>query len=171
MEVSSIVFRPLKVEDVTDEYFRWISDPEIIKYLEVRHTNYNDINELKDYVVHVTSDKNKWLFGIFYGSNQYHIGNVKLQVINEVYKNYEIGIILGNKKYHGRNIGVSAIEFVAQFAKAELDCRKLIAGCYSENLPSIKLFKKCGFSTEAVLTDEVIVDDQAQDVLLMSRFL
>lgn len=48
--------------------------------------------------------------------------------------------------------------------------RKLYAKMYYLTIASYKLFKKCGFEIEGVLSNHVLIGDRLDDVLIMSRY-
>ena len=46
---KNLFYRPLSVEDVSDEYVSWLNNREVNKYLEVRHIKHSSQN-VKDFI-------------------------------------------------------------------------------------------------------------------------
>ena len=95
------------------------------------------------------NSKNDILFGIFL--NNIHIGNIKLGPIVWEEMKADISFFLGEKQLHGKGIASKCVRRLTQYAIQELDLKKLIAGYYIANLPSAKVFEKCGFIIEGTI--------------------
>lgn len=76
-----IYLRDVRLSDVNENYYRWMNDPEVIKYIESRFFPVS-IEALEEYVKEKDKDKDSIFLAIIYKENQKHIGNIKLGPIN-----------------------------------------------------------------------------------------
>ena len=76
IEGDKIYLRRLTEDDVTEDYVRWMNDPEINQYLESRFS-VQTIESTKAFIRSVTNDNN-YQFGIFVKETGKHIGNIKV---------------------------------------------------------------------------------------------
>lgn len=139
---KNIYLRKLTELDATNEYCNWLNDPLVNKYLETRKST---IEEIKEYINNKNNDIYCKFFGIFDLNNDIHIGNAKLEPIDFNNKTAIFGILIGNKKYWGKNIGTEATKLmcVYGFNELNLDCIKL--GVISVNKKAIRVYEKVGF--------------------------
>jgi RimJ/RimL family protein N-acetyltransferase len=152
MEVvgKRIRLKLLSPEDVSVDYVEWMRDASITQFLESRWTVY-ELGDLKEYVKQINSSHNNFLFGIFLLENFRHIGNIKIGNIDYVHRFGDIGLLIGNKEYHGQGYGSEAIEIATEYAFNELNLNKLVAGIYAPNLASCRAFAKAGYRKVGIL--------------------
>ena len=53
----------------------------------------------------------------------------------------------------GEGLASDSIRIISQYAKTKLSLKKLVAGCYSNNIGSKKAFLNAGYKVEAILKD------------------
>ena len=154
IETPRCSVRVLNHLDVSDSYVKWLNDPETSEFLESRFTpqTRHDVARFVDF--HLKSP-NSILFGIFYGDEEKHIGNIKVHT-EPRHLTGEIGFLIGDKECRGIGLATEVIMSVSTWAFDFLGLAKLSAGCYSKNLGSIKTLVKSGFSKEAILESQVI---------------
>jgi [ribosomal protein S5]-alanine N-acetyltransferase len=161
-----LLLRPVTEEDVEGSYYRWMNDPEIIKYMESRFSDNTKENMLS--FVRVMSDSDNDIFRAITIANK-HIGNIRLGPINWHHKSAPIGLVIGEKEFWGHGIGCEAIEAITQFAFRSLKLNKVFASCYSANIGSAAAFQKVGFTIEGILKKQVSCDGKFIDVVVMGR--
>ena len=71
-----IYLRRLTEDDASEDYVRWMNDPDINQYLESRFYTHT-IESTKAFIRSVTNDNN-YQFGIFDKEHDRHIGNIKV---------------------------------------------------------------------------------------------
>jgi [ribosomal protein S5]-alanine N-acetyltransferase len=174
MEVigKRIVLRLLSSEEVSAEYVEWMRDPDITQFLESRWTVY-EFEDLKDYVKRMNSSLDNFLFGIFLRTDFRHIGNIKIGGIDHTHRFADVGLLIGNKKYHGYGYGSEAIKLATECAFNQLNLNKLVAGIYAPNLASYRAFAQAGYREVGIFknhrfykgsyVDEVIMERSKQD--------
>lgn len=96
------------------------------------------------------------------------IGHVGLYKIDKVARKTEFGILIADDDSRGKGYGTKATSLMVDYAFNELGMHKVTAEVLSENAPSIAMFKKCGFSIDGCLRDDVYKNDRYYDVLTMS---
>ena len=140
---KNIYIRQLDEISATEDYLLWLNDPDINKYLEVRHFPPKTINDLKKSILKIEKDPYAIIFGIYLTNNKF-IGTLKLHSINSYHNFAYIGIMIGDKQSHGKGYGLEALSLLIEYSK-RLNIKYLYAGCYGSNIASFKCFLKAGF--------------------------
>lgn len=96
------------------------------------------------------------------------IGHVGLYKIDKAAKKTEYGILLADDESRGKGYGTKATKTMIDYAFNKLEMHKVTAEVLSENAASIAMFKKCGFSIDGCLRDDVFKNNRYYDVLSMS---
>jgi RimJ/RimL family protein N-acetyltransferase/methionyl-tRNA formyltransferase len=167
LKTSRLVLRPLCRDDVCDRYVGWLNDPNINRFLEVRFHRHC-LESTRAYVEQVNGSPDTLLLGMFVGAGRDHIGNIKIGPINHFHKRADIGLLIGEPGEWGKGYASEAIEAVSRFAHEKLGLRKITAGCYSDNVGSMKAFLKVGYTEEARLADHWETDSGLQDEILLA---
>jgi len=118
----------LRPNDVTPDYVSWLNDPSVNQYLECRFATHT-IESTRKYVESILTSPLYLFLGIRSGLSGNHVGNIKLGPIDRHHWTGEVGILIGNKSVWGQGIARSAINMMAEIARAQLSLRKLTAGC------------------------------------------
>lgn len=166
IEGERIYLREVRVEDVNDNYYRWMNDEEITAYTESRFKPYS-IEKLKDYVTKIDGQDNSVFLAIIERSKDKHVGNIKLGNINWIHRTGDIGIIIGEKNFWGKGYGSEAIKLITAYAFNKLNLHKVWAGCYEFNKGSIAAFKKAGFSKEGILKKHYFYNGEYIDGIIL----
>lgn len=167
LQGSKIILRRLTEDDVSDDYVRWMNDPDINQYLESRFYTHT-VESVKDFVRSVTNENN-FQFGIFVKEDYKHIGNIKIGSINHYHHYADIGFIIGEKDYWGKGIATEAIALVSEFAFSTLKLHKLFGGAYSPNIGSIKAFLKNGYQQEGVKRSQYLCHGEYVDDIIYGK--
>ena len=96
------------------------------------------------------------------------IGHVGLYKIDHVAKKAEYGLLLADDNSRGKGYGTKTTKTIVEFAFNRLGMHKITCEILSENTASIVMCKKCGFSIDGCLRDDVFKNDRYYDVLCMS---
>lgn len=96
------------------------------------------------------------------------IGHVGLYKIDRIAKKTEYGILIADDTSRGKGYGTICTLTMMEYAFKELGMNKVTAEVLCENAPSIAMFKKCGFSIDGQLRDDVYKNGRYYDVLAMS---
>ncbi len=167
IEGERIFLRRLTEEDASEDYVRWMNDPEINQYLESRFYT-QTIESTKAFIRSVTNDNN-YQFGIFIKETGKHIGNIKVGGINHYHRYADIGFLIGEKSFWGKGIATEAIKLVTDFAFNALKLHKVWGGAYSPNMGSVKAFLKNGYEQEGVKKNQYLCHGEYVDDILFGK--
>jgi ribosomal-protein-alanine N-acetyltransferase len=138
---KNLTLLQLNVNDVSNKYLTWLNDADVTKFMEVRHNPPNLEQQIK-FVEDCLNSDDKILLGIFENKNGF-IGTLKLTYIDN--SNLEVGIMIGEKLFHGKGIGSESINVIISWAKSH-NLLALHAGYDLRNIASRRLFESLGFS-------------------------
>ena len=147
--------------DLTN-YFNWLSDPDVVKGLEIRfQSNRHNIDFLRKYVREQRLSPNVTFIGIFIGSSV-HIGNVRVEYERN-HKRASIGFLLGEYAYRGKGIMTRTLQSITDKICLELPGYSIFAGCYSSNKESIKVLENSGFELVSIIPNFLMQCDVRVD--------
>ena len=152
-------------DDVSERYLGWLRDPEVNRFLEVRHKPPDReaaVENLKHF-----DNKNAYFFGIYANGEEQPIGTISME-INLIHQIATFGYLIGEKDYWGEMASLNACCLFFDFAFIELGLRKLSGGVFAKNIGSIFNYKKLGFTREAKLRDHHIIDGNPCDILIFA---
>lgn len=155
IETERLVLKPLQLTDATQMYADWLNDPEVNQYLETRYQEHT-IASCQAFIEQCNGDTSTQLFGIFVKATGAHIGNAKLGFIHPVYLRGQLSLFIGNKAYWNKGLASEVVKSLTDFGFAELGLNRIEAGCYEENLSSLRIFLKAGYNVEGFLRSHVI---------------
>ena len=166
LEGKNIYLREVRITDVNDNYYNWMNDNKVTKYLESRF--YPQSKEsIEEYVKSINNDPSYVFLAIIEREGDTHIGNIKLGPINWVHRIADVGIMIGEKTAWGKGYATEAIKLVTKYAFGKLNLHKLTAGCYKENIGSQRAFRKSGYIVEGIRKKHCFCNGKYTDVILM----
>ena len=145
MNIQKLKIRILKSQDISENYLRWLNDPEITKFSNNQYKNHS-LEKQKKYLNDCLIDSNIDLYGIFYVNK--HVGNISINDINNIHKRSEITYVLGDRSYWSKGIMSASIKILVLKAKKDYKLNKLFASCANENFASRRVLEKNGFILE-----------------------
>ena len=157
-----ILLRRLQDEDVSDEYIRWLNDPEVTRFMETGR----DVSTRKTVLEYLDRFKQRTgdcIFAIIDRETGLHIGNVTLNNVSTVNKTADTGLMIGRKDFWGKGYAFEAWMLIIDYAFSELGLRKIIAGAIADNRASVETLKKLGFKVEGTFRQEYLVDGKYCD--------
>jgi len=131
-------------------------------------------NNLRDYFPHpyyeddaqsfinLSNEKNpRQNFGIQYGGEI--CGVISLIMQEDVYKKTaEIGYWIG-EPYWGKQVASEAVRLITEYGFKELNLIRVYAAIFEDNIGSMKVLEKNGYSKEGVFKKAVIKNNQVLD--------
>lgn len=163
---GKITIEELNLHNYSPSYICWLNDYQITKFLETKSLSKN---EIEAFIKNCSDSTTEFLFGIFYEGC--HVGNVKLGQVDYRHKFGEIGLLVGEKKFHGKGIGSEALWLCCDFAKKKLGLHKVLGGMHEPNLASYKTFLKCGFREVGRFQQHRLVDGIWYNNIIMEKIL
>lgn len=162
---KNIYLRTLRPQDVGERYLRWVTDPEVTAYLEIKYNKYT-LEDLCRYVKSFENDNTKYIFGIYTKVGDEHIGNATIYNINYNVKTFDFGYLIGEKKYWGGNISIEIVLALLKYAFETLDLRKYFGGVYAGHIRSRFVMKRLGFVEEACLKERFLFEGKPVDEII-----
>ena len=163
-----LILRSLTEANVDPHYLGWLSDADIVRFLEVRFSPPSTLDALAKFVAAANDSSNELLLGIFREDASRHIGNIKLGPVCRNHNRADLGFLIGDREEWGKGYAAEAISAVARFALIELQLAKVTAGCYESNHGSARALEKAGFVQEAKLHKHWSCGGAREDGLLFA---
>lgn len=155
--------RPLRIADVHAAYVSGLNDPDVNRYLEVKHTK-QTMQSVLDFVAANEASANSVLWGIWQENAKNHCGTVRLHGIEYHHKTAHIGVCLFDKSVWGQHLGKKAITAVTGWALGELGLRWVEAGAYQDNVASQRAFLAAGYEWIYDIPDKYILEGRPTEV-------
>ncbi|TVR39923.1 MAG: N-acetyltransferase [Planctomycetota bacterium] len=149
--------RPLRMDDCGPRYLAWLENPAIHAWLETRWQP-QSLDSIRSFVAAINDDPCSLLFGMLRAADQRHIGNIKLGPINPIHSCADISYFIGERDAWGQGFATEAIRAVVDFAFQHLALHRVQAGCYADNVGSMRALEKVGFQREGVWRQQLRVD-------------
>lgn len=167
MMKNRIYLRAFKSDDYLISY-KWRNDIDITNGLICRKLFVSEENE-KEWIEKSNLDKfNNVKLGICLIDNDEYIGNVYLTNIEHFNKNANLDIFIGNKKYQRKGFASEAVQLILEHAFNDLGLERVESKIFKNNVSSIKLHEKNGFSKEGVLRNYFFKNGSYNDITIMS---
>lgn len=163
---SQIYLRPLRREDLNDNYLYWLNAPEITRYLE-SGTFPTTYEELEHFYEGIIGSSNQVLLAIIDRGSDKHLGNVKLGPINWVHRNTVFGILIGDENFWGKGIATECTNLVVEYAFNTLNLNRVELGVYAEHLSAIRVYEKMGFQIEGRSRESLFHEGMYKDRISM----
>jgi len=159
---KNIYLRPLKNNDVSEKYVSWLNDPDVNRYLDVRHSTPESMNDVARFVKNCQANKRPH-WGIFL--KEQHIGNISCSLYNLLYRWIDISFLIGEKSLWGNGICTNAVASVIDYLFKDQVFHRIQGGACSLNKVSIHMFNKLGFRQEACFRDAALLEGKYVDDL------
>lgn len=167
IEGETVYLRSLRMEDVNQNYLSWLQDEEVM--MGIATTGYT-MDKLKIYVKERLENETTAFFAICDKGTDEHIGNIKLDFYDARSNVSELGLLIGNKQYWGKGIGLEACKLTIGYGFQQMNLRKIYLAVYESNPSAKKIYEKLGFVLEGTLRKHVMVNGNYFDKYLMGLF-
>ena len=165
IEGRSIYLRPLMPEDYNRNYLSWLNDPEVSYFTGRRFwpTRYEELQSFD------SGKENQLLhLAVCMQDDDVHVGNVSLGPIHWFHRCAEMRILIGQKEYWSRGIGIESIYLMARHAFQVLGLHRIEAGSINPSFNSI-VTKKLGWNEEGRLRSKFFLGGEYVDIVLTSQ--
>ena len=167
---ENIFLRKLTMEDATDDYLRWLNDPDILRYRSPKAYSSN-IEDLRDFIKRAQISKDLFL-AICLKNTGKHIGGISLTSIDFIHRTAELSVMIGEKSEWGKNYAKEAISVLTKHAFMNMNLNKLWAE--SPNPAFNAIVKKLIWTHEGTKRKMFLLDGEYIDVecygILKSEF-
>lgn len=164
---SRVCLRPLERADLNERYLEWLNDPDVTRYMETGTfpTTALDLERFHD---DVTGSRNQVLLAVADRKSGQHIGNVKLGPIHWIHRSATFGIMIGDKKFWGKGIGLEATQLMVEYGFDRLNLRRIDLGVFAEHHSAIHCYEKVGFKLEGRMRESLFQNGKYFDRLWMA---
>lgn len=166
IENDRIYLRPLRIEDITDEYISGLNDPEVNRFLvNVRQTVQTQ-KSVEKFVISNMEGQSGIFFGIFIKNSQEpFIVTIRVHGIDFFHYTASVGICIFAKGAWKKGYAFQALRLVKDYLFGLLGLHYLEAGVYAKNTGSIRAFRRGGFSDIHRVKNKYRFEDSFADVI------
>lgn len=163
---KKIYLRGLEKYDLESEYFQWLNDQDVTRYLDSGNFP-NTIENMEEFYRNTVLSSNNVIFAIVDIESDKHIGNIKLGPINWISRISPVGIMIGDKDYWGKSYGTESMELVLDYAFNKLNLHKITLGVVASHDAATKAYEKAGFKVEGKGRSQFYLNEKYFDTLYM----
>ncbi len=167
IEGNVIYLRGIREEDVNQNYYNWLNNPDVNAGLA---KDYYSMEEIVEYVRNKSHSPHCYFFAIIDKESNNMIGTIKLDDYDEKAQHMELGIIIGSIDHRGKGYGKEACTLLINFGFYQLNLRKIWLAVHENNIVAIKLYAKLGFVIEGIQRKHVFKHGKYYDKYLMGIF-
>jgi RimJ/RimL family protein N-acetyltransferase len=163
-EGAKVRLRLVTLADCTDDYVRWLNDPEVARYLETRWAPQTK-EWIEAFVRDMAVSSDSYLFAIVDNASARHVGNIKIGPLQARHAYADVSYFIGDRASWGKGLASDAIRLAAKIGFERLDLHRVQAGLYEGNIGSAKALEKAGFTFEGRLRRQLRSGDAWEDHL------
>lgn len=167
LESDRLVYKPVSLAHLSEDYVSWLNDPEVCKYIE--NSGEYTLEKLREFLTEVEK-KDVFFWAIHLKSNDLHLGNIKIEPVNERHGLGEYGILMGRKSEWGKGYAKEASAAIIDYCFKKINLRKMTLGVVTDNESAVRLYKNLGFVIEGTYKKHCFFDGAYRDVLRMALF-
>lgn len=164
---KDVKLKVLKEENISIDYIEWMNDHEVTKFTEQRYKKHTRDSVL-EFIMKKSKSKTDKLLGVFVYKK--HIGNILISSIDKKNSSCNLSYLIGKKEFWGLGIGGYIISEALNIIFNQLKLVKVSAGCYENNLASIRVLEKNNFSFEGRRKKQVNFEGKRLDVMIYGLF-
>lgn len=156
LEGRTVLLKPITFNEINEKYLAWLNNPEINKYLEVRHKEQTKI----DIISYINGHRQRpgcEVFAIFTKDNV-HVGNVAITEDTNSHHS-TIGIMIGDKGAQKLGMGGETTMLIIEYFFRNPKTIKACAGVIADNEESWKILESLGFKREGTLRNQHVLKD------------
>lgn len=161
---QKIYLRGLQIEDASGNYQKWFNDQEVCQYNTHGIFPMNE-NQLIDFITATYSSRNTLVLAIVSIEENIHIGNVSLQNIDWIARTAEFAIIIGEKAFWNKGVGLEAAKLIIQHGFNTLNLNRIYCGTSSENFGMQTLAKKLNMTEEGFRRKALFKNNQYNNII------
>lgn len=165
LETERLIIRQVRRSDAK-ELYELCRRPETSKY--AHWSPHTSLYATKSYISYLLSLKRKHQltgFVIVEKQSGKLIGTCSYVSIDEDYKTAEIGYCI-LKEYWGQGFAKEAVDSLLWYGFEEINLQRIYARVLPENIQSVRVLQKCGFTFEGTLRKGFYYKGQVSNVLL-----
>jgi [ribosomal protein S5]-alanine N-acetyltransferase len=165
-EGSLVILRPLERTDLNERYLSWLNDPAVTRYTETGIFP-STAEDLDNYYRSVSGSKSDVMLAVVDKKSGRHIGNVKLGPIHWVHRRATFGILIGEKEFWGKGVGLDATRLMVEYGFQRLNLHRIDLGVFAEHEAAVRWYEQAGFKVEGRMREDLFLDGEYKDRIRM----
>ncbi len=168
IKCDNYTLQPFTDEDVK-LWQIWDVDPEIQSHMPEPKNDPVSLEEQLAYIKECEGDGEGYYWSIHSNNQNEIIGTVALTDIDSYHKRAEIGIMIGDKNYWGKDVATQVCTCLTSHAFENLDIRAITAEVEIDNIAMRKALEKSGFIQDGHFKNARVKNGGYTDVLHFSK--
>jgi RimJ/RimL family protein N-acetyltransferase len=162
---KNVLLRPMLASDMPRQR-AFFQDAELAELDSSSPQAYADINVEEFFQTRLVSDGERAFFAIEVRGE--YVGYGGLMNLKNSKKVFELGIVIGDRRYWNRGYGKEIVKLLLQHGFCELDGRKIELTTHQRNERALACFSACGFTEDHRIHGVTKFDGQYVDMIEMS---
>jgi [ribosomal protein S5]-alanine N-acetyltransferase len=164
---NKVHLRAFRKSDISDTYVSWLNDVEVVKYSNQRFLNHT-IESCHRYLDSF-SDTDNFYMAIEDKVTKRLCGSITAYIKTN-HGTADIGLLIGNKKFWGKGIGLEAWTLMMEFLFKQSNVRKVTGGTLEVNIGMVRIMQKSMMTHEATREDQELLDNKPVNVFYFCKF-
>jgi len=152
---SRLTLREVGIIDVSEDMLRWLNDPLVTQYLEIRHVQQTQ-ERVYDYVRSRLMRPESPHFGVYDNDGERLVGTTTVNMYTEIHKTADISFVIGHSDAGGRGYATEAVHAVCAYLFRIAGLAKVTGGLYKDNIGSRRVFEKNAFTLEGTRRSQYV---------------
>jgi len=154
-----VTLEPIQDHHLSERYLTWLSNPEVTKYLEVRHSK-QTFESMRAYVDGVRARPGCEVFAILDIRSREHVGNLSITALNPSEQGVACyGVMIGESAARKLGLGADAVVLGIGWIFGHPKVRKIEVGVLAANIGSWRMLESLGFLREGVQREHGVLAD------------
>ncbi|MCR8747240.1 GNAT family N-acetyltransferase [Romboutsia lituseburensis] len=167
LETSRLYLREITDDDASD-IFEYLSDDTVTKYLGKESlTNVDGAYEIINKIKINYNERRGIRWGIIHKESRKLIGTIGYDVLQVKNKRADVGYDI-NSNYWRQGFATEAINEVINWGFIKFDLNRIGSVVFPDNIASLNLLKKIGFTKEGLLREYIIQNNMERDTVVLS---
>ena len=167
LSTTRLRLRPFLATDVTPAYLAFLQDPIVTRFSNQRFRKHT-IASCQAYQQSFQANDNSFLL-IEHRQDSAAIGTMTIYRTPQ-HGTADIGLMLGNRHYWQKGLGLEAWLAVLEQLLQEQGIRKVTGGTARPNIAMVRIMEESGMTLEAVRQRHELIEGVAVDLLYYARF-
>ena len=164
---KQVLLREYQMEDLP--YARlWVNDPKTTTMLSHRFLPPQSWEDTEAFFRGVVEGRNPgYHFVIAKKEDSTYLGQIDLLFLQQIDRNAELGIVIGEARHRGKGYGQEAISLLLDYAFGQCNLHRIHLAAVAENEGAIRCYEACGFAREGLLRQHIYINGAFRDMVQM----
>lgn len=166
--MTEIILRTIRYDDL-EILNKWKNDKEVYKFLGGGYAP-TSIDEQKKWMDQMIDNSGKTKRFIIQLKDK-PIGFIGLYDIHDIHRVCSLGLYIGEKQEWGKGYASKAYKTIEEFAKNNLNIRKIKLEVVEDNKNAVLMYEKLGFKQCGKLIQERYIEGNYRNLIIMEKFI